>query len=124
MAYKIAIIEDDHAVQLMYKFKLEHEGFQVAVAANGQAGLALVETFLPNLILLDLHMPIMGGAEMLARLRAMDWGSDMRVIILANTSKNEAPQSLRLLRVDRYVEKAHSTPAQVVTTIREVINAS
>ena len=124
MAYKIAVIEDDHAVQLMYKFKLEHEGYDVAVAANGEEGLELIERFKPSLILLDLHMPIMGGAEMLAKLRSLEWGSDIHVIILANTSKNEAPQSLRLLRVDRYIEKAHSTPAQVMTIIREVISSA
>jgi DNA-binding response OmpR family regulator len=124
MAHKIAVIEDDHAVQLMYKFKLEYEGFKVAVASNGHAGLELVEDFKPDLILLDLHMPVMGGADMLAKLRSTDWGSEMRVIILANTSKNEAPQSLRFLHVDRYIEKAHSTPAQVVGVIREVLGGS
>jgi two-component system response regulator AdeR len=119
--YKIAIVEDDHAVQLMYKLKLEHAGFRVAVASNGQAGLELAEQFVPDLILLDLQMPVMGGAEMLARLRAADWGSDMRVIILANTSKQEAPQALRFLHVDRYIEKAHYTPSQVVTMVNEVL---
>ncbi len=121
MPVRVAIVEDDHAVQLMYKFKLEYEGFQVAVASNGQEGLTLAEQFQPALILLDLHMPIMNGTDMLAHLRAADWGSDIRVIILANTSKNEAPQALRFLHVDRYVEKAHSTPAQVVATVKEVM---
>ena len=121
MPYKVAIIEDDHAVQLMYKFKLEHEGFHVAVASNGVEGLALAEQFSPDIVLLDLNMPLMGGAEMLTRLRETDWGSSIRVIILANTSKNEAPQALRFLHVDRYIEKSHSTPMQVVGIVREVM---
>ena len=121
MPIKVAVIEDDHAVQLMYKFKLEYEGFQVAVASNGQEGLALVERFQPQLVLLDLHMPIMNGTDMLTHVRSADWGGDMRVIILANTSKNEAPQALRFLHVDRYIEKAHSTPGQVVAIVKEVM---
>jgi CheY-like chemotaxis protein len=121
MPHKIAVVEDDHAIQLMYKFKLEYEGFQVGVASNGQEGLQLAERFQPDLILLDLHMPIMNGTDMLTQLRTTDWGSSIRVVILANTSKNEAPQALRFLHVDRYIEKAHSTPAQVVATVKEVI---
>lgn len=108
----------------MYKLKLEYEGFEVAVAENGQQGLTLAERFRPQLMLLDLHMPVMGGADMLARLRAKDWGGDIRVIILANTSRNEAPQSLRFLHVDRYIEKAHCTPGQVVATVREVLGVT
>lgn len=121
MLYKIAVVEDDHAIQLMYKFKLEYEGFQVALASNGQEGLALAERFNPHLILLDLHMPVMSGTDMLTRMRATNWGSDIRVVILANTSKSEAPQALRFLHVDRYIEKAHSTPSQVVATVKEVM---
>jgi len=97
MANKIVIVEDDRAVQLMYKLKLEHEGFQVAVASNGQEGLTLAEEFMPGLILLDLRMPIMNGTEMLTRLRETEWGSDMRVIILANTSKARSPTSAPVL---------------------------
>jgi CheY-like chemotaxis protein len=66
-------------------------------------------------------MPIMGGTEMLARLRAESWGSDARVIVLTNISKDEAPQALRFLHVDRYIVKAHHTPAQVIAIVREVL---
>jgi two-component system, OmpR family, response regulator AdeR len=118
---KIALIEDDLNLQNMYKLKLELEGYQVAVAGNGLEGLKISETFMPDLILLDLRMPIMSGDEMLAKLREQEWGSDIRVIVLTNISKNEAPQSLRFLSVDRYIVKAHSTPAQVVETIEEVL---
>ena len=118
---KILLIEDDYNLQNMYKIKLELEKFEVRVADNGKDGLAAAEAFMPDMILLDLRMPIMSGDEMLAQLRMQDWGSNIRVIVLTNISKDEAPQSLRFLNVDRYIVKAHSTPAQVVETIRDVL---
>lgn len=121
MTAKIGLIEDDYNLQNMYKLKLELERFEVATADNGIEGLKMIESFKPALILLDLHMPNMGGAEMLSKLRQSEAGSTIRVIVLTNISKNEAPQSLRLLNVDRYIVKAHSTPAQVVEIIREVL---
>lgn len=121
MPIKICIIEDDPAIQLMYKMKLEIEGFKVGLASNGVEGLKVVKSFNPELILLDLRMPIMDGTEMLENLRATPWGSDIRVVVLTNISKSEAPQNLRLLAVDRYIVKAHYTPTQVIDIIREVL---
>ena len=120
-AVKVALIEDDLNLQNMYKIKLEREGYQVRTAVDGQQGLKLCQDYMPDIVLLDLRMPVMSGDTMLAHLREHDWGSDMRVIILTHISKNEAPQSLRFLNVDRYIVKAHSTPAQVVDVIREVM---
>jgi|SRR6185437_63140 len=120
-AYKLAIIEDDRDLQFIYKMKFESVGYKVMAAANGEKGLEMVESFRPDLILLDLRMPKMSGDEMLSRLRASDWGRDMRVIILTNISKSEAPPVLRFLHVDRYIVKAHHTPAQVVSIVREVL---
>lgn len=90
-------------------------------AADGAKGLEVVEAFRPDIVLLDLRMPKMSGDEMLTRLRASHWGRDMRVIILTNISKSEAPPVLRFLHVDRYIVKAHHTPAQVVGIVREVL---
>lgn len=118
---RVVVIEDDLDLQFLYKLKLEREGFDVQVASNGEQGLEVIKKFQPHIILLDLMMPIMGGAEMLARLRAEDWGSDIRCLILTNISKDEAPQALRFLRVDRYIVKAHHTPAQVIGIVHEVL---
>lgn len=118
---KVLIVEDDPQIRQIYEFKLGNSGFFIRTAANGEVGLAEAKDFTPDLILLDLRMPIMNGDEMLARLRAEDWGADVRVIILTNISKDEAPRSLGLLGVDRYVVKAHYTPSQVVEIVREVL---
>ena len=122
MAYKIAIVEDELPIQLMYKLKLEREGFHVATASNGFEGLDVIESFLPDLILLDLRMPGMGGDEMLARLRNTEWGAGIRVVVLTNISKNEAPHTLRFLHVDSYIVKAHYTPTQVVDVVKSELN--
>jgi DNA-binding response OmpR family regulator len=118
---KAVVVEDDRDLQYLYRLKLEREGFEVAVAENGVEGLKLAEEFKPDIILLDLMMPIMSGAEMLAIMRAQSWGGDARVIILTNISRDEAPQALRFLHVDRYVVKAHHTPAQIMDIVHEVL---
>ncbi len=118
---KAIVVEDDHDLQYLYQLKLEREGFQVATANNGAEGLELVEKLSPDIILLDLMMPVMSGTEMLAIMRAQPWGSKARVIVLTNISRDEAPQALRFLHVDRYVVKAHHTPAQVITIVNEVL---
>lgn len=118
---KAVVVEDDSDLRFLYKHKLEKDSFEVFTASNGEEGLAAIEGHKPDIILLDLLMPIMGGSEMLARLRSTEWGSEIRVIILTNISKDEAPPALRFLSVDRYVVKAHHTPAQVVSIVNEVL---
>lgn len=118
---KAVVVEDDHDLQYLYRLKLERDGFEVATAENGVDGLEIVENFKPDVILLDLMMPVMSGAEMLAIMRAQNWGGHARVIILTNISRDEAPQALRFLHVDRYVVKAHHTPAQVMQIVHEVL---
>jgi CheY-like chemotaxis protein len=121
VAIKAVVVEDDNDLQFLYKHKLEVEGFDVVVANNGAEGLEVIERHRPDVVLLDLLMPVMSGPEMLAHLRSKEWGSEVRVVILTNISKDEAPPALRFLRVDRYVVKAHHTPSQVVNIVRELL---
>jgi len=121
MKIKIAVIEDEAPIRELYRAKLDLEGYDVRTANNGKDGLALAESFLPDLLLLDIRMPEMNGDEMLEKLRGTTWGASMRVIILTNLSKDEAPSILRFLSVDRYIVKAHHTPRQIVDIVEEVI---
>ncbi|MDQ5885766.1 MAG: hypothetical protein QG628_163 [Patescibacteria group bacterium] len=119
---KIAIVEDDLPIANMYKIKLESAGFQTVLAHDGKQGLEVIKKHLPQLVLLDIRMPVMPGDEMLEKMRRTDWGSTIRVIVLTNISRDEAPRSLSLLNVDRYIVKAHHTPAQVLDIINEILN--
>jgi two-component system alkaline phosphatase synthesis response regulator PhoP len=118
---KIAVIEDDIPIKELYEIKLKLEGYEVKTAENGKKGLDLVIKFKPDLIMLDLMMPEMTGDEMLKQLREFKWAHKIKVIILTNISKDEAPPILRFLNVDRYIVKAHYTPQQIVDIVKDVL---
>lgn len=118
---KIAIIEDDQVISQMYRMKFEAEGFEVELADDGQRGVALVENFRPDIILLDLKMPNMDGAEALTKIRSEAWGKTIPVIILTNLGEEEAPKNLRPLGIHSYIVKADLTPRQVVSRVKEAL---
>ena len=115
---KIAIIEDDQAISQMYRLKFDAEGYEVETAANGKLGLKLAEQMRPDIVLLDLMMPEMNGDEMLEKMRATDWGKDIKVIILTNVGEQEAPEGLKQLGVRRFIVKAEMTPRQVAEMVK------
>ncbi|HSW66219.1 MAG TPA: response regulator [Bacillota bacterium] len=115
---KIAIVEDDAAISQMYRIKFEAEGYTVETAENGKLGLELAEEMKPDVILLDLMMPIMTGEEMLAKLRKTEWGKNIKVIILTNRGEQEIPPEVRSLNVDAVILKAAMTPRQVAELVK------
>lgn len=121
MKHKIIVIEDETPIRELYFAKLSLSGFDVKTAKNGREGLALIKEFGPDLILLDIRMPEMNGDQMLLKMREQEWGADVRVVILTNLSKDEAPSILRFLNVDRYIVKAHHTPKQIVDIVEEIL---
>lgn len=122
-AKKIAIVEDDQAIAMMYRMKFEAEGYQVETAANGKLGLELAEDMKPDIILLDLMMPIMTGDEMLEKLRASTWGKNIKVIILTNSGEEAAPPEIKELGVEAYIVKAEMTPRQVAELVKTKLGA-
>ena len=119
---KIAIIEDDPVISQMYRTKFEADGFEVQLANNGKIGVELVESFLPDLILLDLQMPEMGGADALEIIRKNEWGKNIPVIILTNMGEEESPKKIRALGIHSYIVKANLTPKQVVERVKGALN--
>lgn len=121
---KIAVIEDEQAIAEMYKLKLENEKFQVKIAANGLLGLELCEQWKPDLVLLDLMMPVMSGPQMLEKLRATDWGKDMPVIIISNLGIERSDVDLEKYGVKAYIVKALYTPREIVAEVKKHLKAS
>lgn len=118
---KIAIVEDDLVISQMYRMKFEADGFDVQLADNGRDGVKLVESFEPDIILLDLQMPEMAGDEALAEIRSEEWGKNIPVMILTNLGEEEAPKILKQLNVHSYIVKAELTPRQVVERVKKAL---
>lgn len=118
---KIAIIEDDPVINQMYRMKFEAAGFTVEVADNGVRGVAMVEAFKPDIILLDIGMPEMTGDEALIQIRKQPGSKTTPVIILTNLGEEEAPKQLRGLGIHSYIVKADLTPRQVVARVKDAL---
>lgn len=116
--YKIAIVEDDHAISQMYRIKFEAEGYEVETADNGKLGLELVEKMRPDIVLLDLMMPEMTGDEMLAKMRGAPWGKHIKIVILTNMGEQEVPKAIYDLEVSAFIVKADMTPRQVAELVK------
>lgn len=117
---KVAIIEDQDEIAEMYRFKFESEGYQVEVAENGAVGFKMVKEFSPDIVLMDLMMPVQDGPETLDQFKSA--GVKTPVVILTNLGKEEAMKRIRTpdLIVD-FLIKADCTPKQVVEKIQAIL---
>ena len=91
----VLLVEDDSDVRTVCADLLRHHGFQVLGARNGEEGLALAIEHRPDVILMDLDMPVMNGIEATRRLRAREDGRRRRVIALTARSRtSDVPASV------------------------------
>jgi CheY-like chemotaxis protein len=117
---KILIVEDDSFVAEVYLAKLTEMGYEAILAQNGKEGLAALEDGKVDLILLDILMPVMGGAEMLEEVRKKEEWKNIPVILLTNVGEKESIQKMRKFGVNDYLIKSHFTPAEVIEKIEAV----
>src|SRR5207253_7083378 len=89
---RVLMVEDHPDIADLYQLKLQLEGYRVAVASNGMTGLQLARDLKPDVILLDVHVPVLDGLQLLAALRADDETRDILVVIC---SEDDNPQLIR-----------------------------
>src|SRR5438128_471493 len=80
---RILIIEDERPLTDVLTYNLLREGYEVLVAHDGQEGLRKVQTLLPDLIILDLMLPLLNGHEVLREIRTGERTRDIPVVILS-----------------------------------------
>jgi DNA-binding response OmpR family regulator len=78
---RVLVVDDDPDIRELLFTALEDEGFEVVPAGNGQEALAIIKTFRPDVIVLDLMMPVMDGWQFAAELRALD--EDIPLVLLS-----------------------------------------
>lgn len=118
---KILIVEDDQLVANIYRNKLSRDGFQVRIAADGQAGLALIHSFQPDAVILDLMLPKMTGVDLTKTIRAEPRLKQLPVIILSNAYRTSMMQQARKAGASKCLSKADCTPKQVIEVVRGLL---
>jgi len=102
---KILVVDDEPNIVQTLKDRLEMNDFDVSVAHNGSDGLKIAADVLPDVILLDVIMPIMNGLEMLEQLRKQPWGSESSVIMLTARSQTQDMARANVCGIDDYIVK-------------------
>ncbi len=80
---RILIVDDDPSIRFMLRLMLERAGHEVGEAQHGAAALAVLEGELPDLVLTDLMMPVIGGAELVRLLRAEPRTASLRIMVVS-----------------------------------------
>ena len=120
---KILLIEDDKFLRELIIQKLGREGYEVAEAPEGEAGLAKMKTEKPDLVLLDLILPGIDGFEVLSRIKKDPAIQSTPVIILSNLGQRDDVQKGIDLGAEDYLIKAHFTPGEIVEKIKTTLEA-
>ncbi|OGG93411.1 hypothetical protein A2609_03070 [Candidatus Kaiserbacteria bacterium RIFOXYD1_FULL_47_14] len=119
---KILIVEDEMIINKMYAEELRSQGFLVLTATNGGEGLELALREKPDLILLDILMPIMDGLTMMSKLREKDlYGKNVPIILLTNLSASEEKIMSAITKNEPayYLIKSDWDLSQIVEKIKE-----
>ena len=118
---KLLIVEDDKSIRDLYEIKLNKVGFEVLTADNGGVGWDMIQKELPDLILLDVMMPVMNGFEVLKKLRNNKDTKDIPVVILSNYGEVYQMTQGFLVGATDYLIKAEHTPSDVVDIVNETL---
>lgn len=119
--YSIVIVEDDAFLRRLYELKFTEKNFQVKVAEDGEAGLELIKTQMPSVVLLDIELPKLDGFSVLRELKANDVTKAIPVLMLTNSSTQEAIDKARSLGAVDYIIKAHFLPSEVVAKVESCL---
>ena len=117
--YKIALIEDEKFLLGAMRDKLQREGFEVYTATNGNLGLEVIKKEKPDLVLLDLIMPVKSGFEVLEDLQKENGLKKIPVIILSNLGQESDIQKGKELGAVDYLIKADFKMKEVIAKVRE-----
>jgi CheY-like chemotaxis protein len=115
---RILVIEDNAIAASLYQAALSRDGYVVELAADGEAGLAAVARARPDLVLLDLMLPKVDGAEVLRRIRGNDALAGMPVIITSNAYTAERREQLRRAGATQVVPKSSLSPRELARVVK------
>ena len=120
-AKHILCIEDETDMIKLFRLIFERRGFDISGATGGEEGLRKIREMMPDLVLLDLMMPGMGGWEVYQQIKTDDITKNIPVIIVTAKAQNiDKVLGLHIAKVDDYITKPFS-PADLLKSVERVL---
>ena len=116
------LVVDDHSdIRLIYSRILRDAGYTVQSARDGSEAIEQMEKEAPDLILLDVFMPIMNGVEFLEHLRLKSANKDVPVVLMSAVPDNPEVLHAQSLGVSRFLRKGDFDLGQLLATVKETL---
>lgn len=121
--YRILIADDEPNIVLSLEFLMQRQGYQTAVARNGEEALRLAADFTPDLILLDIMLPAVNGFEVCRRLRANPALGALRILMLTARGRESEVKRGLAEGADGYLTKPFATQ-ELLEAVRNLLPVS
>ena len=121
MPKKILIVEDEEIMYNLLKRRLEREGYEVSVAKNGEEGLEFMSRETPDLILLDIIMPKLGGLEVMEKMNEDKSLKSIPVIVISNSGQPVEIDRAQRLGAKDWLVKANFDLKEIIDKVRNQI---
>ena len=118
-AKRILVVEDDQSLRVVIRMILEQAGYEISEARHGVAALELMKSEAPDVVVVDMRMPLMSGVELIGRLRATPATASIPIVLLSGLLPDRVVQSL----VDVVVAKPFE-PAELLAAVRGCLDAA
>ena len=118
----ILLVEDDPFLVEMYMNKFEEAGYEIDVASNGNKAIEQIKAKHPVIVLMDVVMPGLDGFEVLKLIKSDETTKSIPVIMLTNLGQKEDVDKAMNLGAADYLVKAHFTPSEVVSKVKQIID--
>ncbi|VTU27456.1 Transcriptional regulatory protein YycF [Variovorax sp. PBL-H6] len=109
MTHKVLIADDEPNIVVSLEFLMKREGYQVSIARDGEQALDAIRRLRPDLVLLDVMMPIKSGLEVLQAVRADEAIAGTRILMLTAKGRTTDAAKGLALGADAYMTKPFST---------------
>jgi CheY-like chemotaxis protein len=121
MQPKILIVEDDAALNDAYKTILSGAGYETKTAFNGEEALRLARKDEPDIIFLDLRMPVLDGIGFLRKYQPKTDHPDVKIIVFSNYDMQQEVDEAYELGAERYVLKAWASPKELIKIVKDTM---
>ena len=120
MAKKILIVDDEPSIIVALQFLMEQNGYETLVAFSGEEAMEVVAQHRPDLILLDIMLPVVDGFEVCQRVREKAEWKDIRIVLVTALDRESNVAKGLALGADAYITKPFAN-ADLIAKVKELL---